>query len=715
MFRAFGVSGDVYADVSDETSSDDDEPLGSDVDLDELKQLIGMSKKKKKSKKKKSKRSKKRRSKKRARDESDATTESNAKKQDTGLGTSLGGDDTLNDSSILELFTDDDDDLRVVDFDKKDDDDDEDDEHNNSIAMRRGRRRRKKTAFVAIDVDDELTDDDDDNDDSDDDQDERVSGLRRIVNVEPLDPDVAGMLGNLGSFAPPPSLALDSDAVARRLRQQALEKQLSSAEKLVTARDSKRSTANDSVVLDDVPDERGGQLLRVMVRVVGGNGKSLHEIELSINGNARLQQLLESVTDMIGRDADGTQLMLDGFAVDLTQSADEVGLIDDSELELAFEQRASSLLADTSFGAVAAKKRAAVVALGDNSDDDDDSSDDDDDVERIVVAVQTEKSRQRFRMDSNALFGELVRAYCDKNGFDASKLELHFDDEALDHMQSPADVDMEDGDIVDAMHAVPAPLRPSGTAANLGTFGDDDDDDGRFTVFVQQSSGDKQQFRMLPSDPFSKLAAAFCRKNALAEADVELHFDGEALAGRSTPEDVDMDDEDVVDAVVKVAAAPPPSTAVTRGRKKATRARRGATTPRARGRPRGSAATTRDRGRGAAAAAATPRGTRGRERGSRASSTTQVATPSGATTQATSNGFSLTVNDGNGTSAVSLSQDEPLTTLVEIYCAKHQLTRRQRGSVRLSVGDQALSSDASARAQSVPSGSEILIESSKRS
>ncbi len=49
------------------------------------------------------------------------------------------------------------------------------------------------------------------------------------------------------------------------------------------------------------------------------------------------------------------------------------------------------------------------------------------------------------------------------------------------------------------------------------------------------------------NDPFRKLQEAFCEKRGLSVASTKFLFDGLQLLPTQTPEDQDMEDEDIID------------------------------------------------------------------------------------------------------------------------------------------------------------------------
>ncbi|XP_020594027.1 small ubiquitin-related modifier 2-like [Phalaenopsis equestris] len=56
-----------------------------------------------------------------------------------------------------------------------------------------------------------------------------------------------------------------------------------------------------------------------------------------------------------------------------------------------------------------------------------------------------------FRIKRGALLKKLMTAYCDRQSVDANSIRFLFDGRRLRGEQTPAELDMEDGDEIDAM------------------------------------------------------------------------------------------------------------------------------------------------------------------------------------------------------------------------------------------------------------------------
>lgn len=67
---------------------------------------------------------------------------------------------------------------------------------------------------------------------------------------------------------------------------------------------------------------------------------------------------------------------------------------------------------------------------------------------------------------------------------------------------------------------------------------------------VKDEKGEKK-YKIGKSEPLRKLFEGFCKERGVNLVTMKFMFDGEILDGESTPEDHDMDDDDLIDAIVK--------------------------------------------------------------------------------------------------------------------------------------------------------------------
>eukprot|EP01067_Filipodium_phascolosomae_P007773 Filipodium_phascolosomae@DN637_c0_g1_i1.p2 len=71
------------------------------------------------------------------------------------------------------------------------------------------------------------------------------------------------------------------------------------------------------------------------------------------------------------------------------------------------------------------------------------------------------------------------------------------------------------------------------------------------TIKVKNASGEEVQFRVKKTTQFRRIIQAYCSRLGQTESTVRFLFDGERITPEQTPADLNMENEDVVDALVE--------------------------------------------------------------------------------------------------------------------------------------------------------------------
>jgi len=69
-------------------------------------------------------------------------------------------------------------------------------------------------------------------------------------------------------------------------------------------------------------------------------------------------------------------------------------------------------------------------------------------------------------------------------------------------------------------------------------------------IKVKSGDGNEVYFKVKKTTLFSKVMAAYCKKVGAEPESVRFLFDGVRIQGSATPEELNMEDEDVIDAMV---------------------------------------------------------------------------------------------------------------------------------------------------------------------
>eukprot|EP00994_Dinema_validum_P004992 NODE_3085_length_599_cov_864.069091_g2582_i0.p2 GENE.NODE_3085_length_599_cov_864.069091_g2582_i0~~NODE_3085_length_599_cov_864.069091_g2582_i0.p2 ORF type:complete len:103 (-),score=22.76 NODE_3085_length_599_cov_864.069091_g2582_i0:212-520(-) len=76
-------------------------------------------------------------------------------------------------------------------------------------------------------------------------------------------------------------------------------------------------------------------------------------------------------------------------------------------------------------------------------------------------------------------------------------------------------------------------------------------DSQQISIKVVNAEGAEVYFKIKRSTPLRKLMDAYCKKQGINRTSVRFHFDGRRIEDEKTAEDYEMEDDDVIDAMVE--------------------------------------------------------------------------------------------------------------------------------------------------------------------
>lgn len=74
--------------------------------------------------------------------------------------------------------------------------------------------------------------------------------------------------------------------------------------------------------------------------------------------------------------------------------------------------------------------------------------------------------------------------------------------------------------------------------------------DENLNLKVKSPNGDEVIFKVKQTTPFHKLMTAYCKRTGTEFESTRFMFDGQRITGEQTPKDLNMEDEDEIDAMV---------------------------------------------------------------------------------------------------------------------------------------------------------------------
>lgn len=83
--------------------------------------------------------------------------------------------------------------------------------------------------------------------------------------------------------------------------------------------------------------------------------------------------------------------------------------------------------------------------------------------------------------------------------------------------------------------------------------GDDKQQQQQRHISLRVVSGDGSEvfFKISSTTPLSKLISAYCKRKSIEESSVRFLYDGERIDPSKSATDLDMEDDDIIDALVQ--------------------------------------------------------------------------------------------------------------------------------------------------------------------
>lgn len=160
-------------------------------------------------------------------------------------------------------------------------------------------------------------------------------------------------------------------------------------------------------------------------------------------------------------------------------------------------------------------------------------------VQLLLRCSTAEIADVKLAAKTRAPFSSLIGVYASLNNLSPEDITLKLDGIAIDPDSTPGELTLRDGDVVDAVLSVLA-------EAELQQVEDED-----LILKVSAGDGKHHKFRVSKTTSFKVVFDAFCKKTGLKRSQVKFQFDGEELNEDGTPEDEDMESDDIIDTLIK--------------------------------------------------------------------------------------------------------------------------------------------------------------------
>lgn len=159
----------------------------------------------------------------------------------------------------------------------------------------------------------------------------------------------------------------------------------------------------------------------------------------------------------------------------------------------------------------------------------------------VVVKVRTRSGIRRFTMKAAESFGKIISQLAAQEGVTEDKIMLSLSDINILGYDTPISTRLSVADIIECV-VVDVPVADQEL----------EDEENTIEIKVQGNDPDsKKTFKTTKTDALDKLMEAYCEFRKLPRSRLKFLFDGDELKGSETPEQLDMESEDVIDVKVK--------------------------------------------------------------------------------------------------------------------------------------------------------------------
>jgi len=145
-----------------------------------------------------------------------------------------------------------------------------------------------------------------------------------------------------------------------------------------------------------------------------------------------------------------------------------------------------------------------------------------------IKTVTEDGSEIYFKVEYDKPLRKLMELFCNRAGIARSKARFYFNDEVIGELETPADLEMENGDAIQVMVDKP----DASKYLDIRTLSED---------------GSEIYFRLKYTTPLKKLMHKFCNHKGIPMANLRFLFDGQLLGETDTPAARGMEDGDVID------------------------------------------------------------------------------------------------------------------------------------------------------------------------
>ncbi|PBP24429.1 ubiquitin-like modifier, partial [Diplocarpon rosae] len=151
-----------------------------------------------------------------------------------------------------------------------------------------------------------------------------------------------------------------------------------------------------------------------------------------------------------------------------------------------------------------------------------------------------------FKIKQKTKLGKVFDAYCDRNALQRTTVRFLLDGQRIQDTDTPDSLQMEDGDMVDA---VLEQIGGAGIEVFKGHCETKPDAEVpvHINIKVKDQAGQEVLFKIKKSTLLKKVMSAFCERQEVDPKAVRFLYDGTRLQENDTPEGLEMEDQDCIE------------------------------------------------------------------------------------------------------------------------------------------------------------------------
>ncbi|XP_019162380.1 PREDICTED: uncharacterized protein LOC109158921 [Ipomoea nil] len=291
----------------------------------------------------------------------------------------------------------------------------------------------------------------------------------------------------------------------------------------------------------------GGDLAAHINLKVRGQKRRREELIFRMKRSTRLKRLMKSYCDRKSMDLNSTAFLFHGRRLRWEQTPDELEMEDGDEIDAMLHQTVhKQFIVHEDRREMSARAEEDKMSVCSNQ------------ATHINLKVKGQKRRREeliFRMKRSTRLKRLMKSYCDRKSMDLNSTAFLFHGRRLRWEQTPDELEMEDGDEIDAMlhQTVHKQFRREMSAGA---------EEDKMSVCSNQAThinlkvkGQKRRreeliFRMRRSTRLKKLMKSYCDHKSVDLNSTAFLFHGRRLRWEQTPDELEMEDGDEIDAML---------------------------------------------------------------------------------------------------------------------------------------------------------------------